>query len=138
MRKTGFPQGIRAILSGRKRKLLQKHLAKAPIYSEDSALWETANLVSAKVFPKFPYPIRADLSVEDKDVVVVSFPWLAYRFYAPLFENVASLLLKSFKGKVMEEPLPAQASSSVWTKRIKVEGDEKTRLYVANLVKQGP
>ncbi|MGB4026769.1 MAG: hypothetical protein WBK47_00250 [Acetomicrobium sp.] len=109
----------------------------AAIYSEDSALWETANLVSAKVFPKFPYPLRADLSVEDKDVVVVSFPWLAYRFYAPLFENVASLLLKSFKGKVMEEPLPAQASSSVWTKRIKVEGDEKTRLYVANLVKQG-
>jgi len=59
----------------------------ARIYSENAALWDAANLVSVKVFPKFPYPLKADLSVvEDKDVVTVSFPWLAYRFYAPIFE----------------------------------------------------
>ncbi len=94
--------------------------------------------MAAKVFPKFPYPLRTDMSaMEDKDVVAISFPWLAYRFYAPLFNNIASLLIKSFKGKVIEEPAPTRVTSSTWTKRIAIEGDERTRKYVANLVIQG-
>jgi len=89
-----------------------------------------------KVFPKFPYPLKADLSVvEDKDVVTVSFPWLAYRFYAPIFEKAASLLIKSFGVKILEEPPVTQMTSSAWTKRLAVEG--KNAGYVANLVKQG-
>ncbi len=107
----------------------------AAVYSKDPGLWETANLVSAKVFPKFPYPIKADLSVEEKDVVTVSFPWLAYRFYAPIFEKTVRLLVKSFKAKVVEEPPVTQMTSSAWTKRVVVEGENKN--YAANLVKQG-
>jgi len=108
----------------------------ARIYSENAALWDAANLVSVKVFPKFPYPLKADLSVvEDKDVVTVSFPWLAYRFYAPIFEKAASLLIKSFGAKIVEEPPVTQMTSSAWTKRLAVEG--KNAGYVANLVKQG-
>lgn len=108
----------------------------ARIYSEDSGLWETANLVSVRVFPKFPYPLKTDLSVvEDKDVVIVNFPWLAYRFYAPVFENVISLLVKSFKAKVKEEPSVNQETYSTWTKRIVSEDERKE--YVANLVRKG-
>lgn len=108
----------------------------ARIYSEDSGLWETANLASACVFPKFPYPLKADLSVvEDKDVVTVNLPWLAYRFYAPVFENVISLLVKSFKAKIKEAPNVNQETYSTWTKKIVSEDERKE--YVANLVKKG-
>lgn len=108
----------------------------ARIYAEDAGLWETGNLASARVFPKFPYPLKADLSVvEDKDVVTINFPWLAYRFYAPIFERTAKLLVSKLGAKIASEPAETKMTASAWTKKLTVEGKNKD--YVANLVRQG-
>jgi hypothetical protein len=108
----------------------------ARIYSDNAGLWETANLASARVFPKFPYPLKADLSVvEDDDVVTINFPWLAYRFYAPIFEKTAKLLVKKLGARILNEPPETKLTASAWTKKLVVEGENKN--YVANLVSQG-
>lgn len=108
----------------------------ARIYAEDAGLWESGNLVSARVFPKFPYPLKADLSVvEEDDVVTINFPWLAYRFYAPIFERTAKLLVTKLGAKIASEPAETRLTSSAWTKKLTVEGENKD--YVANLVRQG-
>ncbi len=108
----------------------------ARIYAEDAGLWESGNLASARVFPKFPYPLKADLSiVDDKDVVTINFPWLAYRFYAPIFERIAKLLVAKLGAKIASEPAETKMTSSAWTKKLTIEGENKD--YVANLVRQG-
>lgn len=107
----------------------------AKIYSENNGLWEAGNLVSARVFPKLPY-LRMNFDIiESKDIVVFGFPWLAYRFYAPIFIRTEKFLMKEYDVQVRKEPFATKITSSAWNKELYVKGEKKS--YVANLVRQG-
>mgnify|MGYP000874435819 FL=1 len=107
----------------------------AKIYSENDKLWEIGNLMSARVFPKLPY-LRMNFDIiESKDMVVFDFPWLVYRFYAPIFIRTEQFLMKEFGAKVRKEPFAAKITSSAWNKALYVEGKKKS--YAANLIRQG-
>ena len=112
---------------------------KSPVYGDIPYNWRAANLVSAKVFPKFPYPLKgtAVSVIEEEKAVKVNVPWLMYRFYAPIFEKLVSFLVSRCKGKFTKDVPDTQMTRNVWTKEITIEANDKQKAYLVSLIKSG-